>query len=123
MAAASCRSSHSSVGECPASPTAPRHEEVSSSKGLDVILNQSQIKKLVRALREGGTRVAIFVDPDYVAGSGKSPLLLSDGLSVRTLPFDSTKSQADLTQVVKGISDKTPLFRLPPSTARGLVSP
>ena len=41
-----------------------RHEEISSSKGLDVILNQVHLKKLVRALREGGVKVALLSDPD-----------------------------------------------------------
>jgi len=41
-----------------------RHEEVSSSIGLDVILNQAQLKKTIRALREVGVRVDILIDPD-----------------------------------------------------------
>ena len=41
-----------------------RRDEVSSSIGLDVILNQSLLKKNIRALKEVGVKVAILVDPD-----------------------------------------------------------
>ena len=41
-----------------------RQDEVSSSIGLDVILNGPHVKKVVRALKEVGVRVAVLVDPD-----------------------------------------------------------
>lgn len=56
---------------------------------------------------------AIFVDPDFVPGSGKSPISLFDGTTKTVLPIDTTRSQADLNQVVKGISDLTTRFNLP----------
>jgi pyridoxine 5-phosphate synthase len=42
-----------------------RREEVTTEGGLDVILNQSHLKKIVGALRESGLSVSVFVDPDF----------------------------------------------------------
>jgi len=42
-----------------------RREEISTEGGLDVILNQSHLKRIVGALRESGLSVSIFVDPDF----------------------------------------------------------
>jgi len=42
-----------------------RREEITTEGGLDVILNQSHLKKIVGALRESGLPVSVFVDPDF----------------------------------------------------------
>jgi pyridoxine 5-phosphate synthase len=42
-----------------------RREEVTTEGGLDVLLNQTLIRKTVIDLREAGIAVSIFVDPDY----------------------------------------------------------
>lgn len=42
-----------------------RREEVTTEGGLDVILNQNHIRRIVGALRESGLAVSIFVDPDF----------------------------------------------------------
>ena len=42
-----------------------RREEITTEGGLDVILNQSHLKKIVGAMRESGLPVSIFVDPDF----------------------------------------------------------
>jgi len=42
-----------------------RREEVTTEGGLDVILNQNHLKRIVAALRESGLAVSIFVDPDF----------------------------------------------------------
>lgn len=42
-----------------------RREEITTEGGLDVILNQSHLKKIVSNLREGGLAVSIFVDADF----------------------------------------------------------
>jgi len=42
-----------------------RREEVTTEGGLDVILNQNHLKRIVGALRESGLAVSLFVDPDF----------------------------------------------------------
>ena len=42
-----------------------RREEVTTEGGLDAILNQNHLKKIVGAMRESGLSVSIFVDPDF----------------------------------------------------------
>ncbi len=42
-----------------------RQEELTTEAGLDVLLNQTLVRKTAIDLREAGITVAIFVDPDY----------------------------------------------------------
>jgi pyridoxine 5-phosphate synthase len=42
-----------------------RREELTTEGGLDVLLNQTLVRKTVVDLREAGVAVSIFVDPDY----------------------------------------------------------
>ena len=42
-----------------------RREELTTEGGLDVMLNQTLVRKTVVDLREAGVPVSIFVDPDY----------------------------------------------------------
>jgi len=42
-----------------------RREEITTEGGLDVILNQNHLKRIVGALRESGLAVSVFVDPDF----------------------------------------------------------
>jgi len=42
-----------------------RREEITTEGGLDVILNQNHLKRIVTALRESHLVVSIFVDPDF----------------------------------------------------------
>jgi pyridoxine 5-phosphate synthase len=42
-----------------------RREEVTTEGGLDVVLNQSHLKRMVSALRESGLLVSVFVDTDF----------------------------------------------------------
>jgi pyridoxine 5-phosphate synthase len=42
-----------------------RREEITTEGGLDVILNQNHLKRIVHSMRESGLAVSIFVDPDF----------------------------------------------------------
>ncbi|HEU5180253.1 MAG TPA: pyridoxine 5'-phosphate synthase [Candidatus Polarisedimenticolia bacterium] len=42
-----------------------RREEITTEGGLDVILNQNHLKRIVTAMRESGLTVSVFVDPDF----------------------------------------------------------
>jgi pyridoxine 5-phosphate synthase len=42
-----------------------RREEITTEGGLDVVLNQSHLKRMVGALRESGLLVSVFVDTDF----------------------------------------------------------
>ena len=42
-----------------------RREEITTEGGLDVILNQNHLKRIVTSLRESGLAVSVFVDPDF----------------------------------------------------------
>ena len=42
-----------------------RQEEMTTESGLDVLLNQTLVRKTAIDLREAGITVSIFVDPDY----------------------------------------------------------
>jgi pyridoxine 5-phosphate synthase len=41
-----------------------RRQELTTEGGLDVVSQRATIERVVRALREGGRRVSLFVDPD-----------------------------------------------------------
>src|SRR5690349_7833447 len=41
-----------------------RREELTTEGGLDVIGNREEVRRVARALREGGVAVSLFVDPD-----------------------------------------------------------
>ena len=41
-----------------------RREEVTTEGGLDVILNVESLRNVVKALRDGGIYVSLFIDPD-----------------------------------------------------------
>jgi pyridoxine 5-phosphate synthase len=41
-----------------------RREELTTEGGLDVVLNSTQLKPVVKMLEEGGIGVSLFVDPD-----------------------------------------------------------
>ena len=41
-----------------------RREELTTEGGLDVTLNATQLRPVIRALRDGGIHVSLFVDPD-----------------------------------------------------------
>lgn len=41
-----------------------RREEVTTEGGLDVILNSESLRGVVKALRDGGIHVSLFIDPD-----------------------------------------------------------
>jgi pyridoxine 5-phosphate synthase len=56
--AATCKPDHATL-------VPERREELTTEGGLDVVLNQSLIRKTVVDLREAGIAVSIFVDPDY----------------------------------------------------------
>src|SRR5436309_2612839 len=42
-----------------------RREEITTEGGLDVLLNQSLVRKMAQDLRAAGVPVSVFVDPDY----------------------------------------------------------
>jgi pyridoxine 5-phosphate synthase len=42
-----------------------RREEITTEGGLDVILNQNHLRRIVTALRESHLMVSVFVDPDF----------------------------------------------------------
>src|SRR5262245_45367958 len=42
-----------------------RREEITTEGGLDVILNQNHLKRIVTQMRESGLTVSVFVDPDF----------------------------------------------------------
>jgi pyridoxine 5-phosphate synthase len=41
-----------------------RREELTTEGGLDVIGNREEVRRVARALRDGGVEVSLFVDPD-----------------------------------------------------------
>ncbi|HEY6910465.1 MAG TPA: pyridoxine 5'-phosphate synthase [Myxococcales bacterium] len=41
-----------------------RREELTTEGGLDVIANREEVRRVARALRDGGVEVSLFVDPD-----------------------------------------------------------
>jgi pyridoxine 5-phosphate synthase len=41
-----------------------RREEVTTEGGLDILMNESHLRKAVQALKDAGVEVSIFVDPD-----------------------------------------------------------
>ncbi|HET9754054.1 MAG TPA: pyridoxine 5'-phosphate synthase, partial [Myxococcales bacterium] len=41
-----------------------RREELTTEGGLDVIANREEVRRVARALRDGGIEVSLFVDPD-----------------------------------------------------------
>ena len=41
-----------------------RREELTTEGGLDVLANAEEIRRVARALRDGGVEVSLFVDPD-----------------------------------------------------------
>lgn len=41
-----------------------RREELTTEGGLDVITNREEVRRVARALRDGGVEVSLFVDPD-----------------------------------------------------------
>lgn len=41
-----------------------RREEVTTEGGLDILMNESHMRKAVQALKDAGVEVSIFVDPD-----------------------------------------------------------
>jgi pyridoxine 5-phosphate synthase len=41
-----------------------RREELTTEGGLEVISNREEIRRVARALRDGGVEVSLFVDPD-----------------------------------------------------------
>jgi pyridoxine 5-phosphate synthase len=42
-----------------------RREEITTEGGLDVILNQNHLRRIVAGMRESGLAVSLFVDPDF----------------------------------------------------------
>jgi pyridoxine 5-phosphate synthase len=41
-----------------------RREELTTEGGLDVVLNSSHLRPVVKTLQEGGISVSLFIDPD-----------------------------------------------------------
>jgi pyridoxine 5-phosphate synthase len=62
-----------------------RREELTTEGGLDVLLNQTLVRKTVVDLREAGVTVSIFVDPDY------DQIRAIAKLEVRTIEINTAK--------------------------------
>jgi pyridoxine 5-phosphate synthase len=62
-----------------------RREELTTEGGLDVLLNQTLVRKTVVDLREAGVAVSIFVDPDY------DQIRAIAKLEVRTIEINTAK--------------------------------
>jgi pyridoxine 5-phosphate synthase len=62
-----------------------RREELTTEGGLDVMLNQTLVRKTVVDLREAGIAVSIFVDPDY------DQIRAITKLEVRTIEINTAK--------------------------------
>jgi pyridoxine 5-phosphate synthase len=62
-----------------------RREELTTEGGLDVMLNQTLVRKTVVDLREAGVPVSIFVDPDY------DQIRAIAKLEVRTIEINTAK--------------------------------
>src|SRR5580765_1371046 len=62
-----------------------RREELTTEGGLDVMLNQTLVRKTVVDLREAGVAVSIFVDPDY------DQIRAIAKLEVRTIEINTAK--------------------------------
>jgi len=83
-----------------------RREELTTEGGLDVMLNATQLRPVIRALRDGGIHVSLFVDPDL--GQVKESYKIdSQAVEINTAAFadarDSVSREAALRKTVDAV--------------------
>lgn len=87
-----------------------RREEVTTEGGLDVVLNNVQLKPMVRMLREGGIRVSLFVDPDLeqVKETHKAD---AEALEINTASYAEARDTRTRDSVLRKVVDAARLGR------------
>ncbi|HET6278185.1 MAG TPA: pyridoxine 5'-phosphate synthase [Candidatus Polarisedimenticolia bacterium] len=71
-----------------------RQEEMTTESGLDVLLNQTLVRKTAIDLREAGITVSIFVDPDYEQIRAIAKLGITT-IEINTAEFASVRREED----------------------------
>jgi pyridoxine 5-phosphate synthase len=71
-----------------------RQEEMTTESGLDVLLNQTLVRKTAIDLREAGITVSIFVDPDYEQIRAIAKLGIGT-IEINTAEFASARREED----------------------------
>lgn len=71
-----------------------RQEEMTTESGLDVLLNQTLVRKTAIDLREAGITASIFVDPDYDQIRAIAKLGIGT-IEINTADFASARREED----------------------------
>lgn len=71
-----------------------RQEEMTTESGLDVLLNQTLVRKTAIDLREAGITVSIFVDPEYEQIRAIAKLGIGT-IEINTTEFGSARRDED----------------------------
>ena len=81
-----------------------RIEEVGGPLGVDVILNSSQLRQLVRMLREGSIRCSVFIepDPDQIREAHR---IDAQGVELSTEAFIGAQGEETVAEQLQKLSD------------------
>ena len=81
-----------------------RIEEVGGPLGVDVILNSSQLRQLVRVLREGSIRCSVFIepDPDQIREAHR---IDAQGVELSTEAFVGAKGEEAVAEQLRRLAD------------------
>ncbi len=81
-----------------------RIEEVGGPLGVDVILNSSQLRQLVRMLREGSIRCSVFIepDPDQIREAHR---IDAQGVELSTEAFVGAQGEETVAEQLQKLSD------------------
>ncbi len=81
-----------------------RIEEVGGLLGVDVILNSSQLRQLVRMLREGSIRCSVFIepDPDQIREAHR---IDAQGVKLSTEAFVGAQGEETVAEQLQRLSD------------------
>ena len=99
-----------------------RRDEIASSIGVDVLLNQNDIKKLIRALKEVGVFVSILIDPD-VDQVKASRAAEADGVLLNTRLYSDSGRERDAEEELERIETAARIartFKLKVAAGHGL---
>lgn len=99
-----------------------RIEEVGGPLGVDVILNSSQLRQLVRVLREGSIRCSVFIepDPDQVREAHR---IDAQGVELSTEAFAGAQGEEAVAEQLQRLADAARLaekFGLEVAAGHGL---
>jgi pyridoxine 5-phosphate synthase len=90
--------------------------------GLDVILNSSQLRQLVRLLQEGGIRASVFIEPDLDQVK-EAHRIDAHGVELSTEPYVTARDKEARAKELRRLSDAARLaakFGLDVAVGRGL---